>query len=168
MVNEPNPGMAKNDSMRRLPIKRKGIVITTVVNMGIRIFSWNAPHLGTEKRPSKRTVVNIMKITFALTVPLAILIHIAPYYHIFGTDKVGSDVFYRSIKSIRTGLVIGSVTTLIVTPFAIFFGVVAGYFGGIIDDLIQYVYSTLASIPSVLLIVPHTISKLYKKHKTDN
>jgi hypothetical protein len=38
MVNEPNPGMAKNDSMRRLPMKRKGIVITTVVNMGIRAF----------------------------------------------------------------------------------------------------------------------------------
>ncbi len=133
-------------------------IILTAIILGIhdiftRIFSWNAPQQGRKKRPSKKTVINILKITFTLTIPLAILIHIAPSYHIFGTDKVGSDVFYRSIKSIRTGLVIGSVTTLIVTPFAIFFGVVAGYFGGIIDDIIQYIYSTLASIPSVLLIV---------------
>jgi peptide/nickel transport system permease protein len=49
-------------------------------------------------------------------------------------------VFYRSLKSIRTGLVIGSVTTLIVIPFALLFGVIAGYYGGIADDIIQYVY----------------------------
>ncbi|MDH5512866.1 MAG: ABC transporter permease, partial [Gammaproteobacteria bacterium] len=30
------------------------------------------------------------------------------YYHIFGTDQVGQDVFYKSLKSIRTGLVIGT------------------------------------------------------------
>lgn len=133
------------------------IILTAIIlgihNIFTRIFSWNAPQQGRKKKPSKKTVINILKITFTLTIPLAILIHIAPSYHIFGTDKVGSDVFYRSIKSIRTGLVIGSVTTLIVTPFAIFFGVVAGYFGGIVDDIIQYIYSTLASIPSVLLIV---------------
>ncbi len=133
-------------------------IILTAIILGIydlftKAFSSHDPHRGAKKRLSKRAVVNILKIAFAFTVPLAILIHLAPYYHIFGTDKVGSDVFYRSIKSIRTGLVIGSVTTLIVIPFAILFGVIAGYFGGIIDDIIQYIYSTLASIPSVLLIV---------------
>jgi peptide/nickel transport system permease protein len=43
-------------------------------------------------------------------------------------------------------------TTLIVTPFALAFGVLAGYFGGLVDDLIQYLYTTLSSIPSILLI----------------
>ena len=110
-------------------------------------------HSAQKNTISKRAVLTMVKITFAITIPLILLIHFSPYYHIFGTDKVGNDVFYRSIKSIRTGLVIGSVTTLIVIPFAIFFGVLAGYFGGIADDIIQYIYSTLASIPSVLLIV---------------
>jgi peptide/nickel transport system permease protein len=105
------------------------------------------------KKLSKRAVLTLLKISFAISISLFILIEVSPHYHIFGTDKVGGDVFYRSIKSIRTGLVIGSVTTLIVIPFAIFFGVIAGYFGGIVDDIIQYIYSTLASIPSVLLIV---------------
>lgn len=77
---------------------------------------------------------------------------IAPKYHILGTDKVGQDVFYQSIKSIRTGLVIGSLTTLIMLPFAIMLGIMAGYFRGWIDDVIQYTYTTLNSIPGVLLI----------------
>ena len=76
-----------------------------------------------------------------------------PRRHLLGTDKVGSDVLYRALKGIRTGLVIGGLTTLIAVPFAIFFGVIAGYFGGWIDDAVQYIYATLDSIPSILLIV---------------
>jgi peptide/nickel transport system permease protein len=73
-------------------------------------------------------------------------------YHILGTDKTGQDVLYIALKSVRTGLIIGTLTTLIVTPFAILCGVLAGYFGGWMDDIIQYVYTTLASIPDILLI----------------
>jgi peptide/nickel transport system permease protein len=73
-------------------------------------------------------------------------------YHILGTDKTGQDVFYIVLKSIRTGLVIGTLTTFIVTPFAILFGVLAGYCGGWVDDIIQYIYTTLSSIPDILLI----------------
>lgn len=73
-------------------------------------------------------------------------------YHVFGTDKVGQDVFYQVLKSIRTGLVIGLVTTLVLLPLSIFLGIVAGYFRGWVDDVIQYVYTTLSSIPGVLLI----------------
>jgi peptide/nickel transport system permease protein len=73
-------------------------------------------------------------------------------YHIFGTDKVGQDVFYHALKSIRTGLVIGTLTTLVMLPFALLLGIVAGYMRGWVDDVIQYVYTTLNSIPGVLLI----------------
>lgn len=73
-------------------------------------------------------------------------------YHVFGTDKVGQDVFYQILKSVRTALVIGLVTTLVTLPIAIAFGIVAGYFRGWVDDLIQYLYTTLSSVPSVLLI----------------
>ncbi len=76
-----------------------------------------------------------------------------PRTHLLGTDKVGSDVLYLALKGVRTGLVIGGLTTVIAVPFAIFFGVIAGYFGGWIDDGVQYIYATLDSIPSILLIV---------------
>lgn len=80
------------------------------------------------------------------------LMYLSFYYHVLGTDKVGQDVLYLSLKSIRTGLVIGTLTTLIMLPFAIMLGIMAGYFRSWIDDVIQYVYTTLNSIPSILLI----------------
>jgi len=81
-----------------------------------------------------------------------LLVALAPHYHVLGTDKVGQDVLYLSLKSIRTGLLIGSLTTLVMLPFALGLGIAAGYFGGRIDDVIQYLYTTLNSIPGVLLI----------------
>ncbi len=85
------------------------------------------------------------------TIFMAILI-LGSSYHILGTDKTGNDVFYQAVKSIRVGLIVGTLTTLIVTPLAIMFGTLAGYLGGWVDDLVQYVYTTLSSIPSILLI----------------
>lgn len=73
-------------------------------------------------------------------------------YHVFGTDKVGQDVLYLALKSIRTGLVIGTLTTLVTLPLGVMLGIAAGYFKGWVDDVIQYVYTTLNSIPGVLLI----------------
>lgn len=78
--------------------------------------------------------------------------NLAASYHVLGTDKVGQDVLYLALKSIRTGLVIGTITTLVTLPFALLLGVAAGYFRGWVDDIIQYIYTVLSSIPSVLLI----------------
>lgn len=77
---------------------------------------------------------------------------LSPFYHVLGTDKVGEDVLYQAIKSIRTGLVIGSLTTIVMLPIAISLGLMAGFFRGWVDDIIQYLYTTLSSIPGVLLI----------------
>ncbi len=82
----------------------------------------------------------------------AVVIPLSTQYHLFGTDKVGQDVLYLTLKGIRTGLVIGTLTTLVMLPFAVSLGIAAGYFRGWIDDLIQYLYTTLSSIPGVLLI----------------
>ena len=73
-------------------------------------------------------------------------------YHVFGTDKIGQDVFLQTLKSIRTGVLIGVLTTLVMLPVALFLGISAGYFRGWVDDVIQYLYTTLNSIPGVLLI----------------
>jgi len=80
------------------------------------------------------------------------------HYHVLGTDKVGGDVLYQSLKSIRTGVLIGILTTLIMLPVAIILGVSAGLFGGWVDDVIQYLYTTLSSIPGVLLIAAGVLS----------
>jgi peptide/nickel transport system permease protein len=99
--------------------------------------------------PSLNSVVTVIFIIVSISYTL---IYLSAFYHVLGTDKVGEDVFYQAVKSIRTGLVLGTLTTLIMLPMAIIFGILAGFFRGWIDDLIQYVYTTLNSIPSVLLI----------------
>lgn len=96
-----------------------------------------------------------LSIIFCLMGSIAMLIK---EYHILGTDKIGRDVFYIAVKSIRTGLVIGTVTLLVAVPFALFLGMWAGYFGGRLDDAIQYTYTTLSSIPGILLIAAAMLS----------
>lgn len=75
-----------------------------------------------------------------------------PYYHVLGTDQTGNDVLFQALKSIRTAVVIGSLATVATLPLAIMFGILAGYYKGRVDDAIQYLYTVLSSIPSVLLI----------------
>lgn len=83
---------------------------------------------------------------------LALGVALSPEYHLFGTDKVGQDVLYLTLKSVRTAMLIGTLTTLVMLPLALALGILAGYLGGWVDDLIQYVYTVLNSIPGVLLI----------------
>lgn len=96
-----------------------------------------------------RSVLIVLFMTFLMGGGILML---AQQYHVLGTDKVGQDVLYLTLKSVRTGLLIGTLTTLVTLPLAIFLGVLAGYVGGWVDDAIQYLYTTLNSIPGVLLI----------------
>jgi peptide/nickel transport system permease protein len=99
----------------------------------------------------------LLTVSVIITFMTAALV-LSDSYHVFGTDKVGKDVLYLSLKSIRTGLLIGTLTTLVMLPFAIVLGIMAGYFRGWVDDVIQYLYTTLSSIPGVLLIAAAILS----------
>jgi peptide/nickel transport system permease protein len=94
-----------------------------------------------------------MAITFTLmTLAICWVVFLSQGYHVFGTDRTGNSVLVFAMKSVRTALVIGGLTTLVVLPLALLLGVMAGYLRGWVDEVIQYVYTLLASIPDVLLI----------------
>jgi peptide/nickel transport system permease protein len=113
---------------------------------------WNAT-LGRLVRGETDTPWRVILGTLGVLLVLGFVVaHWSMKYHVLGTDKVGNDVMYLSLKSVRTGVVIGTLTTLIMLPFAILLGLTAGYFKGWADDVIQYLYTTLSSIPAVLLI----------------
>jgi peptide/nickel transport system permease protein len=116
------------------------------------LLSAGVSYLKHGSAPQFFTVCPVMVTLFIIIVLSTISGYLSLYYHVLGTDKVGEDVFYQAIKSIRTGLVIGTLTTLIMLPLAILFGILAGFFRGWVDDVIQYLYTTLNSIPGVLLI----------------
>jgi len=90
--------------------------------------------------------------TLIIAAFIGAIANLASVYHVLGTDKVGQDVLYLALKSIRTGLVIGTVTTLVTLPLGLLLGIAAGYLRGWVDDVVQYLYTVLNSIPSVLLI----------------
>ena len=109
---------------------------------------WHAVWWGKTEVPW-RAILITLALLLLIAVPLILL---SARYHVLGTDKVGLDVLYLSLKSVRTALVIGTLTTLVMLPFSVLLGIMAGYLRGWVDDLIQYFYTTLNSIPSVLLI----------------
>jgi peptide/nickel transport system permease protein len=74
------------------------------------------------------------------------------HYHVFGTDRTGNDVLVQTLKSIRTAFVIGLLSTLATLPIAVVLGILAGWFRGWVDEVVQYLYTTLSSVPNVLLI----------------
>ncbi len=80
------------------------------------------------------------------------LVGISNHYHVLGTDKGGADVLFQSLKGIRTGVLLGTLATLVMLPIAVTLGIMAGYFKGWVDDVVQYLYTTLSSIPGILLI----------------
>ena len=73
-------------------------------------------------------------------------------YHVFGTDRTGNDVLVLAAKSVRTAFVLGLLATLATLPIAVSLGILAGWFRGWVDEAVQYLYTTLSSVPNVLLI----------------
>ncbi|MFM8341574.1 MAG: ABC transporter permease [Methylomonas sp.] len=140
----------ETDLIADVVTKTGWVMLKTVAILGLFIGLMTKPNRQLLWQPvSAKAVWLVLSLVITLTYSLWIL---SNDYHVFGTDKVGEDVFYQALKSIRTGLVIGCLTTLVMLPLAIVFGIMAGFFKGWIDDLIQFTYTTLNSIPSVLLI----------------
>jgi peptide/nickel transport system permease protein len=130
------------------------LVVASVISLLARRHGWAGAQAWFHVWSGRTDIAwNAVLITLLLTVmfacPVAML---TEKYHVFGTDKVGQDVFYLTLKSVRTALLIGTLTTLVMLPFALALGILAGYVGGWVDDVIQYLYTTLNSIPGVLLI----------------
>jgi len=126
-------------------------VLLSLIPIGLHVF-WRRKRMDESNIESKlpwRTAY----MTLGVLITLFTWLYVMSFsFHVLGTDKVGGDLFYASMKSIRTGVLIGILTTLVTLPLAIVLGVSAGFFRGWVDDLIQYLYTTLSSIPGVLLI----------------
>ncbi len=73
--------------------------------------------------------------------------------HLLGTDLLGNDILIQTLKGARTALIIGGLTSLIYIPFGALLGVLAGYYRKGVDDAVQYLYSTMSSIPGILLLI---------------
>lgn len=78
--------------------------------------------------------------------------------HWFGTDFLGRNVLSRAIHGTRIAFIVGFFSAALSTLIGLLLGSIAGYFGGLIDDLIVWFYSTIDSIPYILLISAFSFS----------
>ena len=136
-----------------------GLLLAALVTLGVawRRARNEGASLGTALRqiganrtrlPLRAALITVAVMAALIGVAVALMFD----YHLLGTDRTGNDVFYQALKSVRTAFVIGTLATLATLPLAIAFGVAAGYFRGWVDEVIQYLYTTLSSVPNVLLI----------------
>lgn len=72
---------------------------------------------------------------------------------LLGTDIQNRSVFYRALYGCRTALTIAVCTSVLSLSIGVTLGVLAGYFGGIVDDVINWLLATVSAVPWILLVL---------------
>lgn len=154
---------ALRELARRRPLALAVIGIYVAIAL-LDSVSWKGGLIGGEDVVARHEAQSVIDRLFAGTqeksysAPFAEREFYAPHApldhrHVLGTDILGRDVLYLTLKGARVALLIGGLTSLIAIPLALLFGVTAGYFGRRLDDAVFFVMSTLASMPSLLLLI---------------
>lgn len=73
--------------------------------------------------------------------------------HLFGTDGLGRSVLQKTLLGAHVSMTVGFMANIIAIPLGLLLGAMAGYFGRRVDDLIVWFYTTLASIPGIILLI---------------
>jgi peptide/nickel transport system permease protein len=71
----------------------------------------------------------------------------------FGADIFGRSVFVKVIKATETAVMLGIVVSMISMLIGAGLGMLAGFFGGLVDEIIVWFYTTVSSIPGIMLLV---------------
>jgi oligopeptide transport system permease protein len=78
--------------------------------------------------------------------------------HWLGTDRLGRDLYVRTLEGLRVSLAIGLLATLVSLVVGVGWGVTAGYVGGRLDALMMRLVDVLYSLPYVFFVILLTVS----------
>ena len=125
---------------RRLRLRPTGVVGLTVLGvvlLGALLAPWLAPHDPNDQDVSRR-----------LTPPFQ-----SRSAFLLGTDHVGRDVLSRIIYGARIAWLIGSSAVLLAGTLGVTLGLISGFYGGIVDDVIMWIASVELAFPFILLAI---------------
>jgi ABC-type dipeptide/oligopeptide/nickel transport system permease subunit len=74
-------------------------------------------------------------------------------WHLFGTDQLGRDNLSRVIFGIRTSLWVALFVSILSTAFGTAIGAVAGYYGGVIDNLLMRFTDLILTLPGLAVLL---------------
>ena len=77
--------------------------------------------------------------------------------NVFGTDIFGQSVFRKTLYGAKISITVGLCASFISLAIGVPLGAIAGYFRGFVDEIIVWIYSTLSSIPYILLILAFAV-----------
>ena len=73
--------------------------------------------------------------------------------HLLGTDNLGRDHLARLLYAGQVSLFIGFMSAFLSLVIGVTLGIITGYFGGLIDDIVNWIITTLNSIPGLVLLI---------------
>ncbi|MCR9203122.1 MAG: ABC transporter permease [Halobacteriovoraceae bacterium] len=73
--------------------------------------------------------------------------------HLFGLDIFGRSVLSKTVKATEIAMSVGLVTGLFTMVIGVTLGAIAGYYGGKIDEVLVWFYTTVSSVPSIMLLI---------------
>jgi peptide/nickel transport system permease protein len=73
--------------------------------------------------------------------------------HLFGTTDQGSDIFSQVVVGARRSLLLGAAAAALATGLAAILGITAGYMGGIVDEIVNFLTNVFLTIPAIPLLI---------------
>jgi len=98
-------------------------------------------------------ISNALNVSYTRTDPNSTFLPPGTPGHLLGTDDLGRDLLSRLLYAGQVSLSVGFVAALLAIGIGVSLGIVTGYYGGIIDDIVNWVIATLDSIPSLFLLL---------------
>ncbi len=98
-------------------------------------------------------ITNSLGVSFTRTNPQETFLPPFSPGHILGTDDLGRDHLARLLYAAQVSLSVGFISAMLSLTIGVSLGILTGYYGGIVDDIVTWVISTLNSIPSLFLLL---------------